>query len=194
MGMNVMWNPKEDAMLGELFGQGVSFSVIASLMGKEFKRPVSRNAAIGRAHRLGLGGRTVVRTPEERAERAKQSLARQNITRAAKRANRPVSRLRAANSHGAMHMVESFETDQRAVKIADVVPRHVAMIDLSAEACRYPYGDGPYTFCGCGTAAGVFYCEPHQRLTHSTARESYEGRKARERAIRTKMIAGFVAA
>lgn len=50
-------------------------------------------------------------------------------------------------------------------------PLHVGLSDLGANECRYPYGDGPFTFCGCSTGDGMPYCFPHMQLTHRPALE-----------------------
>jgi hypothetical protein len=42
-----------------------------------------------------------------------------------------------------------------------VEPRHLSLIELTAETCRWPYGDGPFTFCGHPPAADKPYCAAH---------------------------------
>lgn len=68
---------------------------------------------------------------------------------------------------------------------AEIAPLHVGLLDLKPGACRYPYGDGPFTFCGHGTLAGKSYCAAHQRLSYGyqtmTVEELMEHRKAYRR-------------
>lgn len=45
-------------------------------------------------------------------------------------------------------------------------PAHVSLEELTRLSCRFPYGDGPFTFCGCETQEGRVYCGPHHELTH----------------------------
>ena len=40
-------------------------------------------------------------------------------------------------------------------------PRHIPLLELEGHQCRWPYGDGPYTFCGHEKARGHSYCEFH---------------------------------
>ena len=42
------WTPEQDTTLKQLRARGIAYSVIAELMG------ITKNAAIGRAHRIGL--------------------------------------------------------------------------------------------------------------------------------------------
>lgn len=37
---------------------------------------------------------------------------------------------------------------------------HIAFLDLEPHHCRFPYGDGPFTFCGHPKVQGS-YCTPH---------------------------------
>lgn len=71
---------------------------------------------------------------------------------------------------------------------ADVVPLHAALLDLSANQCRYPYGDGPFTFCGCQKIEGSSYCEPHHQLTHGNNRPTAEQVAMNKRAYRANLI------
>jgi GcrA cell cycle regulator len=73
--------------------------------------------------------------------------------------------------------------------VADVVPLHVDLLDLQPGQCRFPYGDGPFTFCGCPSSNGLSYCEPHHRLTHTEARMTAEEYAQHKRSYREKMIA-----
>lgn len=41
-----------------------------------------------------------------------------------------------------------------------VQPQHITLLDLEPHHCRWPYGDGPFTFCGHGKAEGS-YCGFH---------------------------------
>jgi hypothetical protein len=39
------------------------------------------------------------------------------------------------------------------------------LLDLDAEGCRYPFGDGPFTFCNHAQHEGSTYCGPHMALS-----------------------------
>lgn len=44
-------------------------------------------------------------------------------------------------------------------------PYNMTIEQLGPKDCRYPYGDGPYTFCGNSCATGTPYCPEHHALT-----------------------------
>lgn len=47
----------------------------------------------------------------------------------------------------------------------EIVPHGLSLMDLEPNDCRFPYGDGPFTFCGHPKQAGSSYCAPHYHLT-----------------------------
>lgn len=49
-------------------------------------------------------------------------------------------------------------------RAVSVDPLHISFASLNADSCRYPYGDGPFTFCGHVRFAGSSYCESHSFL------------------------------
>ena len=77
--------------------------------------------------------------------------------------------------------------------VADVAPLHVELIDIGADQCRYPYGDGPFTFCGCQKIANSSYCGPHHQLTHGDQRMTAQQVAIGKRAYRAEAIARVAA-
>ncbi len=55
------------------------------------------------------------------------------------------------------------------LRCADVDPRHLSLLELGGDDCRYPYGgneDGEaITFCGHVRREGSSYCTAHFHLT-----------------------------
>lgn len=45
-----------------------------------------------------------------------------------------------------------------------VVPLNIDLDDLKNRQCRYPYGDGPFTFCGHPVRDNSPYCEEHHKI------------------------------
>src|SRR5437868_2139375 len=139
------------AHLKALHATQSSFSQIASRLNAEFPMTrVTRNACIGKSKRVGLPDR--VRQAQPRRERKE----RPAVVGTAKR----IINFRAAN-------VSIYEARIRA---AEVEPLHVSLFDIKQGQCRYPYGDGPFTFCGCQAMKGSSYCEPHYHLTREDSR------------------------
>lgn len=154
------WTPKKVEELISHFEAGLSARMIAEQLGD-----MSRNAVIGKLTRMGLMGGGSFKQPENGAR---------------------TKRVRKALDH---KQERRQEVPAPQLRVADVVPMHVSLLDLKHNMCRYPFGDGPFTFCGCPVLDGLSYCEPHQRLTHSTGRMTVEEVVQGKRAYRAKMIA-----
>ena len=122
-----------------------------------FHTAYSRNAAIGRARRMGLSGLD----PSERArpaEIADASRARCGFTRCRKRRGK----IPAAAA--------DFEAGRALqLRCVGIVPRHLSLLELEAGDCRYPFGGDAegeaITFCGHPRREGSSYCVSHFHLT-----------------------------
>lgn len=55
------------------------------------------------------------------------------------------------------------------IRCAEVLPRHLSLLELEPDDCRYPYGEGPITFCGRAKRENSSYCPAHFDLTRKTA-------------------------
>ena len=64
---------------------------------------------------------------------------------------------------------------------------HLELWQLRSDDCRYPYGDGPFTFCGHPSFNGSSYCEAHFRLTHSNEPPRHRNLTAADRARRREL-------
>lgn len=165
------WHQSVIDRMRVLHAENLTFSEIAAKLNHEFNLTLTRNACIGKGTRIGLGGRTVA--PAERA----------------KRAHRPSVRVQKIipASVNSLRVVEVTRVEPEPLRLADVQPLHLSIIDLDADHCRYPYGDGPFTFCGCTVAPGRPYCLPHAKLCEGERRvfehrsRAQQARRARER-------------
>ena len=147
MSASPAWSDDRVTTLSKLWSDGLSASQIARQLGG-----VTRNAVIGKVHRLGLGGRTVASTPKGLS---KPSVRRQPRAAAGPAPSRPPR----------PHLV--------AIAPPPEGPGLVArMVDLSPHACRWPIGDPKsLAFSFCGQRAEGRYCAAHERLgTRPSAR------------------------
>jgi GcrA cell cycle regulator len=149
------WAPEHSDALRNYVAKGMSFSKIARAINARFNTSYSRNAAIGRAKRMGLAG----------LDRPGAS-ARPQISRLGDpRAESKVPKFRWPPK-------PVFE-DVKPVKLrcVEIEPRHLALIELAWGECRYPYGGDaegePITFCGHPRRPGSSYCTPHFRLSRN---------------------------
>ncbi len=154
----INWAPEHSAALREYVARGMSFSEIADAINMKFKTAYSRNAAIGRAKRLGLAGPTRSQTPP----RPRLQLERLHKIR-------PAESLR-PELHWPKPAVERAEPGR--LRCVEVAPRHLSLIDLERGDCRYPYGGDSegeaITFCGHPRRPGSSYCAPHFHLSRNS--------------------------
>jgi GcrA cell cycle regulator len=165
------WPPEHDEALKKHFAAGLSFAQISAKIRAEFgvEANYSRNAAIGRAHRLGLSQahkpkKAAPPRPWEDAGKPRRTFFRHIEIEAG---------IYHAPTYKPRVKAQTFACDPvSGLRVADVVPLHLALIDLDPGQCRWPYGEGPYTFCGCHTFDGSSYCEPHAALSFGRGTDS----------------------
>jgi GcrA cell cycle regulator len=144
--MGKIWLQEHSDALRRLVADGKSYSIIADLLNQAFGTDYSRNAAIGRAQRLGLCQASFARKPTYRATERK-----------APEPKKPK-----------LPPAPPPRPDAETVKLrcAAVNPCHTRLVDLEPHQCRYPYGEGQsITFCGHAALGGKSYCEPHLQLS-----------------------------
>lgn len=147
---NNNWPPARVDKLRELWAAGYSASEIAGLLG------VSRNAVLGKRRRLDLPQRRDAR-PNTRGPRSPRVFLS------------PEARALAAEQ--ARLRRESLPLIPR--ELPTPPPSTEFRCDvwaLTSTTCRYPYGDGPFTFCGAPVVNGFPYCQHHREICFSPAR------------------------
>jgi len=165
------WTDERVELLRKLWSEGLSASQIAAQLGG-----VSRNAVIGKVHRLKLSSRG----------RATAAPARQKkvVTQAAT-AGKTVARV-AAQRHttvsiGATALQAQFEAEPVARQfirpVEDVVvpiSRRLQLTELTERTCKWPNGDPlaeDFHFCGNDAAETGPYCTYHSRIAFQPASE-----------------------
>lgn len=143
------WDTESEQMLRRLFEAGLSFRDIAGKLG------VSRNAALGKAYRLGLGERENVLKGRPRKDDGKERT-RRNAHKPAKFALVNIG------------LTVAGKPVEQAVRVADVDPLRIDLLQLTPLSCRYPYGGNgkPITFCG-HVAIAQPYCAAHAVLCYN---------------------------
>ncbi len=137
-------------LLTALWVDGLSASQIAAELGG-----ITRNAVIGKVHRLGLSGR--VKEPSSSNHRA-----RPHKTRPAGFGN-----ARGTPFRGNTALAYSYETEPEAELIEIPVEQRKTLLQLTDKVCHWPVGDpnsGNFYFCG-GEADGP-YCPHHSRVAY----------------------------
>ncbi len=159
------WTDERVEQLKKLWGEGLSASQIAGRLGE-----VTRNAVIGKVHRLGLAGRATVSRPKAMRPR-KNVVVR---TGAAKRNKMQRYQNGAPNSFpnfpaaegGFDHLHRSYE------ELVIPLEERASILSLKETSCRWPIGDpqhDDFHFCGKGKQDGLPYCEFHSRRAFQPA-------------------------
>lgn len=168
------WTDERVEKLKELWGEGMSASQIAKVLGG-----VTRNAVIGKVHRLGLSNRGSGGAAQ--AEEAKPAKpAKANRSKAAAKPKdaapapeepkpAPVMRtppvIRDASQPRAPGLPTPEEQAARAT-LAEIekMAKKLDLLSLTERTCKWPIGDPTeesFHFCGLPSVAGKPYCEHH---------------------------------
>jgi GcrA cell cycle regulator len=135
------WTDERVELLKKLWQDGLSASQIAKQLGG-----VTRNAVIGKVHRLGLSGRA---TPSKPAR----------TTFKAPRPARPVTAAPSAPRRISSEPV-SLHAPPTPVRYVDEAPGTATVLTLGAHMCKWPIGrteDPDFSFCGAHAPDGP-YC------------------------------------
>ena len=165
------WTDERVELLKKLWSDGLSASQIAAELGG-----VTRNAVIGKVHRLGLSGRAkAVSTPAPRPRKPRPAA---TVTAHA----RPMVNGNAALAQPA-HIIAEPEPEELPEPVANVVPMtdRCTILDLTEFTCRWPVGDPGKTdffYCGGRTRMGLPYCAYHARLAYQPVEDRNRRRAA----------------
>jgi GcrA cell cycle regulator len=146
-----MWTEERVEMLQRLWGQGYSASQIAT----QLQCGASRNAVIGKIHRLNKRGEAKAARVRTGAYAAPAARRRPVLSSAAPEARR-------------MGPPEWAFQPHRRIMLAEE-PGLATSSTLAAHMCRWPIGDpdtSDFTFCGKPQDGGRPYCEGHSRLAY----------------------------
>lgn len=146
------WTDERVELLKKLWQDGLSASQIAKQLGG-----VTRNAVIGKVHRLGLSGRATPSKPQRTVFKAP-------------RPARPVAAAPSAPRRIAEPVSATSLTPVPRPQI-DEAPGTATVLTLGAHMCKWPIGDpssDEFTFCGRRASEGV-YCVDHARVAYQPA-------------------------
>ena len=146
------WTDDRVDLLKKLWAEGLSASQIAGRLGS-----VTRNAVIGKVHRLGLSGRAT--TSRMKSHRPRQRMAAKRLAKS-RYATIGNPALRAL--YNAETNVYLPPTEELVIPVAE----RKYIQTLTEVTCRWPIGDPQNTefhFCGKNKVPGLPYCEFHAR-------------------------------
>jgi GcrA cell cycle regulator len=177
------WTDEIVEQLKQHWIDGKSASQIAGLLGNG----VTRNAVIGKVHRLGLAGRaktasTVASRPARRsAPPPMQRVAGPRLSHAhAPRMTRGATALAYAPQ-----TLSELETQEEFESVVVPMSLRVTIIELKESMCRWPLGDpatSEFRYCGSPTASGP-YCGYHGGLAYQPPQDRRRDRDRSRRAL-----------
>ena len=174
------WTDERVERLKRLWAEGLSASQIAAQLGG-----VSRNAVIGKVHRLCLPGRAkaggTVATTRPSVKRPAAAAA----PRAPNYPSRPTTARPIASTTGATALKDEMEVDTAEIVAYAprnnnnnnaVVPisRRLTLTELTERTCKWPVGDplkDDFHFCGCEAAEASPYCKFHAKMAYQPVSE-----------------------
>ncbi len=169
------WTDERVDMLKQLWLDGKSASQISSILGSG----VTRNAVIGKVHRLGLAGRPkapALNTASSRAPRVRTAPRHASGGMVAARP-RVIGNTALALAHDFQLSVEEPVSENVVVPMSV----KVTIVDLNEAMCKWPLGDPTTTeFRYCGAPAnGAPYCVYHAKLAYQPSQEKRRDRAGR---------------
>ncbi len=153
------WTDERVELLKKLWLDGLSASQIAKQLGG-----VTRNAVIGKVHRLGLSGRAAPSQPSR-------------PTFKAPRAPRPTP------APAPRRMVEHHAAPAPVPMLYPEEPGSATVLTLGAHMCKWPIGDpasDSFSFCGRRSDTDGPYCAHHAQI-------AYQPQQARKRSSASEL-------
>ena len=153
----ITWTDDRVELLKRLWADGLSASQIAGELGG-----ITRNAVIGKVHRLGLSGR---------AKSPSSSVPRPRKPRTATQMFRPSRPMVRGNTALAAQPSYDYDMEPEIEPIENIIPigQRCTLLELNDDKCRWPIGDPgqpDFFFCGGKTSTGIPYCGYHARVAY----------------------------
>ncbi len=162
------WTCERVELLKKFWSEGLSASQIASQLGG-----VSRNAVIGKVHRLKLPGRSKTAQGISRAQKTVVG-----VSSSAPRMRRTPSTILPTNAASCSVGATALKMDVVTEDVAEVdmsaksnvvvpISRQLNLLQLSENTCRWPVGDplsSDFHFCGADSGENSPYCAFHAKI------------------------------
>ncbi|KQP50266.1 GcrA cell cycle regulator [Methylobacterium sp. Leaf399] len=166
------WTDERVALLRRLWEEGLSASQIATQL-----TGVTRNAVIGKVHRLGLSGR--VKSADTAIAGRKKATREAEVEIIVEEATLPppVEPIVVEAVVAAATLDVALPADP----VTLAVSRRVTIMDLREAMCRWPMGDPTSTdfyYCGDRAITGLPYCTHHAEIAYQPATERKRDRRA----------------
>lgn len=163
------WTDDRVATLTKMWKDGRSAAEIAKELGG-----VTRNAVIGKAHRLGLSGRA---SPIKKKKEAAKKTAKTTTTKKTKAAPKKAAAKKKAEPASDKQQKLVMDAIKEAVAEApsNAPTGGIGLLQLTERVCKWPIGDpqeSDFHFCGMPSMASLPYCEDHAAMAYQTPRKA----------------------
>jgi GcrA cell cycle regulator len=151
------WNDERVELLKKLWAEGLSASQIAGRLGG-----VTRNAVIGKVHRLGLSGRATTSRMKSMRPRPRANA----VVVQGKRVGKPRFGATGNATVRALYHPEAEPYSPPVEELVIPMAERKSIQTLGECNCRWPIGDpqlADFHFCGKDKVMGLPYCEFHAR-------------------------------
>jgi len=165
---NSPWSEDVIATLNDLW-KTLSATQIAERLNAQYDLSLTRNSIIGKLHRLGL-------TIQQKSEHHPKTRGLIKPKRERK-ARRSILKVIDGGAAG-LRLVKRTASTVEPLRCVEVEPLNLSIDEIGRGQCRYPYGDGPFLFCGHPVHEGSSYCMAHHDLCWVPARTNFNGRRA----------------
>ena len=158
------WTDERVARLAKLWAEGLSASQIATDLGG-----VTRNAVIGKVHRLGLSGRAKPAGKSNAGARRKPAARATGGTTSTPKYRRPRTTTQTVgNTVVKIEVQEEVAFHPKPVEdLVAPVSKELTLMQLTESSCKWPTGDPTmpgFSFCGHKNHDEKPYCEYHNKI------------------------------
>ena len=180
------WTDEKVELLRQLWLDGKSASQISAELGLG----ITRNAVIGKVHRLGLSGRA--KSPSAAAPRIRQ---RPSAATRAPISGRTSSGGQMVQGNTALAIALDTAVETKPIYHEDVVvpmSLRVTIVDLKEAMCRWPLGDpstADFRYCGIASTSSGPYCTHHGRMAYQPVQDRRRERERDRRALPSRSTA-----
>lgn len=188
------WTDERIALLKKMWKEGKSAADIAKTLAKG----VTRNAVIGKAHRMGLSNRpspikktdAPVKETSKKESAKKEAPAKKETAKAAPASKKVATPVVSGVKHNPLargEVAEPKKFEKEAIPPGGGVP----LIDLTERMCRWPIGDpreDDFTFCGRDIRIGTPYCAAHAAAAYQSSSRSRNAVVAEEKEVKEDVV------
>lgn len=184
------WTEERVEILTKMWTEGNSAAEIAKALGG-----ITRNAVIGKAHRLGLSGRaspikkkkTATTVTKKTAKKTKKNIkksspkATKTSDKKEKTAKKVYKKETTLDSNQQQKIIKNAIREATEEASNNGKNGKISFMELSEKVCKWPIGDPQspdFYFCGKPSPQGIPYCQEHIEMAYQMPKKTSDKRKS----------------